>query len=319
MEPEWIILFSVLFIVALVLITSAICFFKVFYSPKRKDRGEDYIDLPPGEEYKPYHPQMIMWTKASRKLPYKPVELKTFDGLTLRGRYYEHSPDAPIEIMMHGYRGNIERDLCGGIFRAFSVGHSVLLYDHRGSGKSDGNVITFGVNESRDCRRWIDYVIQNINKDAKIIISGVSMGGATAMIISGYEDLPDNVVGIIADCGYTSAKEIIKLVIQEMKLPAELLYPFVKLGARLYGRFDIDELSPIEQVKKSKVPTIFVHGDADDFVPLKMSEENYAACAAKTKNILVIKGAGHGLAYPAAVEEYPAELRKFFGPITNQK
>lgn len=313
------VLIVLLVVIAIVLITSAICFFKVFYTPKRKPRDEDDFDLPPGEEYMPFYDDMIDWTKRARALPHKKVEIQTFDGLTLRGRYYEHSPDAPIEIMMHGYHGNLERDLSGGIFRALDIGHSVLLFDHRGSGFSDGNVITFGINESRDCRRWIDYTLTNINPDAKIILSGVSMGASTAMITSGYDDLPENIVGIIADCGYTSAKDIIKLVIKEMKLPPTILYPFVKLGARLFGRFDIDEFSPIEQVKKSKIPTIFVHGDKDNFVPMWMSEKNYEACSASPKRFTVIKGAAHGLAFPVGRDGYLKELRAFFDPIMKSK
>jgi alpha/beta superfamily hydrolase len=169
----------------------------VFYSPPRKERAEDDFDLPPEDIYVPHHPKMIEWTKLARATPHRKVEIKTFDGLTLRGRYYELTPDAPIEIMMHGYRGCLERDLSGGIFRALDAGHSVLVYDHRGSGFSDGTCLTFGINESKDCRRWIDFVINEINKDAKIILSGVSMGGATAMITSGYDDLPENMAEIM--------------------------------------------------------------------------------------------------------------------------
>lgn len=316
MDIHWIILIILLALALVVLLTSAICFFMVFYSPSRKPRAEDDYDLPPGEEYEPFYPQMIEWTKRARATPHRNVEIKTFDGLTLRGRYYELSPDAPIEIMMHGYQGNLERDLSGGIFRALNLGHSVLLYDHRGSGLSDGNVLTFGINESRDCRRWIDYVLTEINPNAKIILSGVSMGAATAMITSGYEDLPSNVVGVVADCGYTSAKEIIKKVVREMKLPPNLIYPFIKLGALLFGGFDLDEFAPIEQVKKSKVATIFVHGDIDGFVPSEMSERNFEACSAERKKLLIIEGADHGLAYPVALDDYIKELDAFFSPVT---
>ena len=311
MEIFWTLLICVLAIAALILITAAICFFKVFYIPDRKPRAEDDFDLPPGEEYKPFYDDMIEWTKRARALPHKKVEIQTFDGLTLRGRYYEHSPGAPIEIMMHGYHGNLERDLSGGIFRALDIGHSVLLFDHRGSGLSDGNVITFGINESRDCRRWIDYVLTNINPDAKIILSGVSMGAATAMITSGREDLPENIVGIIADCGYTSAEDIIKLVIKDMKLPPDIFYPFVKLGAKLFGRFDIDETSPIEALKNSTVPVIFIHGESDDFVPCEMSLRNYEACATR-KELVTIPGAGHGVCYVVDKEKYLTALRDFF-------
>ena len=318
MEPIWIILLCVLAPVVIVMITALVCYLMVFYSKDRKPRAEDDYDLPPGKEYEPFYPQMIEWTKRSRATPHRKVELTTFDGLTLRGRYYEFSPDAPIEIMMHGYRGNLERDLSGGIFRALNVGHSVLTFDHRGSGLSDGNTLTFGINESRDCRRWIDYVLKEINPDAKIIISGVSMGGATAMIVSGYDDLPENIVGIVADCGYTSAKDIIKKVVREMKLPPNILYPFVKLGARLYGGFNLDEFSPIEQVAKSKIPTIFVHGDQDFFVPIDMSERNFEASNATKKELYIVEGAAHGLAYVVAGDKYLDKLSEFFDPITSK-
>lgn len=316
MEAPLIILLCVVGLIGIVLIGSGVCFRIVFYSPRRKPRAEDDYDLPPGEEYEPLYPAMIEWTKQCRATPHRNVEIKTFDGLTLRGRYYELTPDAPIEIMMHGYQGNIERDLSGGIFRAHKIGHSVLVFDHRGSGKSDGNMLTFGINESRDCRRWIDFVLTEINKDAEIILSGVSMGAATAMITAGFEDLPENVVGIVADCGYTSAKDIIKKVMRDMKLPPNLLYPFVKLGARIYGRFDLDKYSPLEQVKKARMPIIFVHGDADNYVPMEMSKINYEACASSKKKLLIIKGAAHGLAYPIAQDEYLKELSDFFHPAT---
>lgn len=315
MDIGWIVLICIVAVATIVLITSAICFFKVFYSPKRKVFGEGEYDFPDGEEYKRHYPKMMEWTDRARALAHRKVEIKTFDGLTLRGRYYEKSPDAPIEIMMHGYHGNLERDLSGGIFRALNLGHSVLVYDHRGSGMSDGHVLTFGINESRDCRRWIDYVLTEINPDADIILSGVSMGGATAMITSGYNDLPENIIGIIADCGYTSAKDIIKKVMREMKLPPDLLYPFIKLGARLFGHFNIDEFSPNEQVKKSKIATIFVHGDKDNFVPMEMSKKNYADCSAEVKKLYIVEGAEHGLAYIYAGDKYINVLRDFFAPV----
>ena len=142
MDIQWIILICIGVLAVLVLGISALCYFMTFYSKPRKPRAEDDYDLPPGKEYEPHYPKMIEWTKSARALPHEKVEIKTFDGLTLRGRYYEHSPDAPIEIMMHGYHGCLERDLSGGIFRALDVGHSVLTYDHRGSGFSDGTTLT---------------------------------------------------------------------------------------------------------------------------------------------------------------------------------
>ena len=98
-----------------------------------------------------------------------------------------------------------------------------------------------------------------------------------------------------------------------MKLPAGLVYPFVKLGAKLYGHFDLEEITPEEAVKKCTVPVIFFHGEADAYVPCHMSRINYDACASR-KQLVTIVDAGHGLSYPVAPETYLQALRDFFGP-----
>ncbi len=307
----WILLSLAAFFVAASLIAALICFFKIFYSPRRK---EEEFPIPDGVIYNAYREDMIEWIKQARKRPHKRVSIQSFDGLTLRGRYYEYSKGAPIEILFHGYRGSGLRDLSGGIERCFSLGHSALIVDHRGSGESDGHVITFGIKESSDCEAWVNFVIENIDPDAKIILTGISMGAATVMICAAKE-LPKNVVGVLADCGYTSARDIIKKVISDLKLPPELIYPFARLGGILFGGFDLDSLSPIEAMKKSRLPVIFFHGDTDDFVPCEMSIRNHDACITQ-KRFVEIKGAGHGLCFPADKELYLSELRDFFDPIT---
>jgi pimeloyl-ACP methyl ester carboxylesterase len=252
---------------------------------------------------------MIDWIMQTRAMPHKDVEITTFDGLTLRGKYFEYAPNAPIELMLHGYRGQSECDLSAGVLRAFAHGKSALLFDHRGCGKSDGNVVTFGINESKDCKLWIDYILKNINPDAKIILTGISMGAATVMMAAG-EILPPNVVCVMADCGYSSQEKIIKKVIKEMHLPPNILYPFIKLGARIYGGFDLEETSPVEAVARSKTPIVFIHGDSDDFVPFEMSVECFNASGAN-KKLVTIENAGHGLAFPVNREKYIESLRDF--------
>ncbi len=301
-------LIALISVLAVVLITAFIIFYRIFYSVRKKSTEE--YPMPDGEIYEPYYDIMRGWQKEIRALPHRDIEIKSHDGLILRGKYYEYQKGAPIELMFHGYKGRAESDLCGGVMRCFKLGRSVLTVDHRASGDSEGRVITFGVNESRDCEKWVEYIVNNIDKDARIILTGISMGAATVMIAAASE-LPENVIGVLADCGYTSAKAIIKKVMREMKLPADLLYPFARLGARLYGGFDPDERSPIDAVKRARVPIIFIHGDTDAFVPYEMSVENYNACVSR-KRLVTVKGAGHGLAYPIDPKLYLDEITEFF-------
>lgn len=304
----WIILGAV-GILAFIFLTAYICFHITFFSSRRKKKDAPEFEIPPGDIYEPYREQMISWMKEAREIPHEEVTMTSFDGLKLYGKYYECKKGAPIELMMHGYRGTSERDLCGGVQRCFSLGRNCLIIDQRGCGKSEGHVITFGIKEHRDCIDWVNFIIQNINKDAKIILCGISMGAATVLTASGKE-LPENVVGVLADCGYTSANEIINKVIRQIKLPAAVLYPFVKLGARVYGGFKLEETSPIDAMKSTKLPVIFFHGENDDFVPCDMSKKNYEACQSD-KMLITIPGAGHGLCYLVDPKKYLKELADF--------
>lgn len=308
MQLFWIIFGVVMGLALLVFITTAICFRITFYVTKKQKKVHEF-SIPPGDIYLPYKDKMLFWMKEVKNIPYEEVRIKSFDNLTLYGKYYECKKGAPIELMFHGYRGNAERDLCGGVQRCFALGRNVLLVDQRASGKSDGRVITFGINESKDCELWVKYLIERFDKDQKIILTGISMGAATVLMASA-RSFPKNVVGVIADCGYSSAKDIIMKSIKEMHLPPKLLYPFIKFGAKVFGRFDLEETSPISSMRNCKLPVIFFHGEDDAFVPCEMSKLNYATCS-NQKKLITMENAGHGLCYIVEPERYLEELKIF--------
>jgi len=297
-------------IIVLLFLTSFVCFYLVFFS--RKEAESDGYDLPTGEGYKPYLDSMRGWIDDLRATPCEEISTKSADGLTLYGAYYELNPTSPIEIMFHGYRGTRDRDFCVGVERAQRVGHSAILIDQRAHGKSDGRIISFGIKERLDVLAWVEYV--NLHyPNRPIILTGISMGAATVMMASELE-LPNNVICTLADCGYTSPRDIICKVMRDMRLPARIIYPLVRLGAIAFGGFDPDSASPKRAVANSRVPIIFAHGECDGFVPYQMSIENYNACATEKKLVLV-PGAEHGIAYIVDKDSYVESLRSFFEPI----
>ncbi len=310
MTALYIILCVAMGVVLLILLTAFICFRLTFYSKTRDPKELAEYRLPEGKAYLPYREEMFAWIRTAREMPYTKMEILSYDGLTLRGRYYEKEKGLPIELQFHGYRGDSDRDLSGAVARAFAVGRNALIIDHRGSGKSDGHVITFGVKEKRDCLSWIAHAISYFGEDVRLHLTGISMGAATVLMAAG-EDLPKNIEGVLADCPYASAKEIIQKVIRDMGLPAKLFYPFVRLGARLYGGFDPNDATPIEAVKKARVPIIFYHGESDDFVPCEMSRRLYEACASEEKRLITVPGADHGLAFSVDKENYLKTLNAF--------
>lgn len=311
MELVWFALGAAFFLVAVVLILAYICYRLAFYAPDRDPQTLDDLNIPQNEIYAPFYDKIEKWAHETKNLPYEEFSIISFDGLKLCGKFYEYKKGAPIELMFHGYRGTAERDLSGGVQRCFKLQRSALIVSQRCSGKSEGNVISFGINEHRDCLSWVNFMIEHFGVDVKIILTGISMGASTVLIAAGRQ-LPSNVIGVLADCGYNSAKDIIKKVIKQMGLPPAIGYFFVKLGARIYGHFDLEETSPEEALKNCTLPVFFIHGESDDFVPPEMSQRNFDACRSR-KKIVTIKGAGHGLSYPTAPEQYLNELRAFFG------
>ena len=312
MQILWILLGVAAVIALAVLLTAYICYRMAFYAPERKPVQSETIEIPEGHIYEAFREPIEQWARETRAMPREEMTITSFDGLTLHGKFYEYAPGAPIELMFHGYRGTAERDLSGGVQRCFHLGRSALIVDQRCSGKSGGHTITFGINERRDCLSWVDFMLCRFGPEVKIILTGISMGAAT-VLMAGGEALPPNVIGILADCGYNSPRDIIKVVIRGMGLPPQLSYPFVKLGARIYGHFDLEEDSPEEAVRRCTVPVIFFHGESDDYVPCYMSRINFDACASR-KKLVTIPGAGHGLSYPVAPKLYLKELGDFFGP-----
>ncbi len=309
MQFFWITLLVLAAAAILFLGVMLVCFFMAFYMTDREKHPKEEYSLPPGEIYKPHREQMVAWMRQTRAMPHKTYTLTSFDGLRLQGKFYEYAPGAPIELMFHGYRGLAERDLCGGVQRCFSLGYSVFIVDQRACGNSDGRVVSFGINESKDAAAWVDLLVREFGPQTKIILTGISMGASTVLMAAG-RPLPPNVVAVVADCGYTSPKEIICKVIHQMHLPARLLYPFVRWSGKLFGGFDVEEYSPLQAMEACRLPIIFFHGERDDYVPCDMSRDLHAACKAP-KALLTVPGAGHGLCYIIDREGYVSTLQKF--------
>ena len=244
-------MFFIYLIPVLILIALALSYFGyclAFRAPKHIDA--ELQPLPLGEQYEPRHPNIRKSIDIMRSVPFEEVYITAHDGKKLFARYYHTKNNAPVQIQFHGYKSNAYLDFCGGHYLARKVEHNVLVVDQRSHGKSEGNTITFGVKERRDVLSWIEYVINHFGSDTPIILCGLSMGAAT-VLMSADLGLPENVKGIIADCPYSSPKEIIQKVGKDMHFPPKLLYPFVKLGAFVFGQFNVDESSAVTAVSKT--------------------------------------------------------------------
>lgn len=230
------------------------------------------------------------------------VTIKNRKGLTLHAMEFRNPSNSNVwVVIMHGWT-NCKREMSSYAMEYYNRGFNVLIPDMRGHGNSESKFVTMGWLDRLDITDWL-YSIAQENPKSKIIIHGISMGGATTMMVTG-EELPENVVLAVEDCGFANVRDILAdRCDRKYHLPSKLLMPPVTLINKLVNGFFLGEASAIEQLKKSKTPTLFIHGDKDDFVQISNLESVFNACAApKEKHI--VKGAEHALSSHWFHEEY---------------
>ncbi len=244
------------------------------------------------------------------KQPYEEVGIKSEDGLNLVGYYLEaQTPSPKTAILAHGYAS--QGTYMGSYAKIYyDLGYNVLLPDDRGHGKSDGDYIGFGWADRKDYLKWIDYITDRVGKTSEIVLHGVSMGGAT-VLMTGGEDLPANVKAIVSDCAYTSVWDELEYQLKRMyHLPAFPVLDSTSLLSKIRVGFSFKEASALEQVKNIQIPTLFIHGSADEFVPTYMVNRLYEACNSP-KELMIVPGAGHGTSFDTDASGYKAKIREF--------
>lgn len=239
----------------------------------------------------------------------KDVYVKSCDGLKLHGLWVPVENAKGTILMAHGYRSTYMVDFGKALKMYHELGFNLLLPQQRACGQSEGRIITFGVKESRDMLKWLEMHNKTFGYH-QVILSGMSMGASTMMYLMDKK-LPENVKGVIVDCGFTSPAEIIsKVITDRTKLPAVPFIWIADLWARILGQFSFYACDSKKILPHNKLPIIMVHGKEDHFVPCYMTEEGFRCCNGN-KQLLLADGAGHGLSFIYATAEYTQMIEKF--------
>ena len=283
----------ILLIPAAFVLTLAAVYGKVFYSPHPKQN--DLAHSLRAIQRSRHAPRIQEALRELEAAPYERVYIRSRDGLRLTARYFHTADGAPLAIQVHGYRSHVLRDFSGDCIPCQKRGFNVLLIEQRAHGESEGHCISFGIREKYDVIDWANYAAERF-PGVKILLSGLSMGAATVLLAAAEEELPENVRGVSFDCGYSSVKAILCDQIRQMGLPVKPAYFLTRLSARLFGGFDPDEGDVLAAAKNCRVPALFIHGEADTFVPWAMSKTLYEACPTAW-DFISVPGATHGLAY----------------------
>lgn len=292
---------------------------------KRGNAKTDRTVKMSGTDWAKYYPLMEKRKGYVLAQTHRDVSITSFDGLKLHATYFpavEQAEDSGEKgnrdisgvkkavICFHGYTGEGLSNHVAIADYFLKHGYAMLMPDARAHGESEGEYIGFGCLDRQDALGWINWLIQEMGQDVKIMLHGTSMGGATVLMTSGLE-LPANVKGIVSDCGFTSPKEVFTHVLNHMyHLPA---FPAIQgadlLNKKLAG-YGMDECNAKYEVEKAKVPILFIHGSADTFVPCSMCNELYDHCCSP-KRKLIIEGAAHAESYYKDMEAYEKALTEF--------
>lgn len=234
----------------------------------------------------------LAWIKQQH---FEHLEIKSWDGLLLKAKLLKaNNHNNKVVIAIHGYRMNNLKEYGQYLQFYHNLGFHILLPDNRAHGQSEGKYIGFGWLDRLDCIQWINEIKKYFNQPLQIVLHGISMGSATVLMASG-EKLPNDVKCIISDCGYSSMIEEVEHVVRQTPFPNFIVKPAAWLSQYRAG-YSFHDASTIKQVKKSQTPTLFIHGDKDDFVPTYMVYDLYNACPCQ-KQLLIIKGAKHAQSY----------------------
>lgn len=276
---------------------------------KARIRGSDY-----GAEVE------AMLSAASQALEEKVserVEIVSTDGIRLVGHWYPCENAQRVIVAMHGWRSCWSRDF--GTIADFwhNNGCSILFAEQRGQNNSEGDYMGFGLLERYDCRDWVKWVNERCEQKLPVYLGGISMGATTVLMASGLK-LPDNVRGIMADCGFTSPHAIWKHVVENnFHVPFGLYARTANDLCRKKIHAGSREYSATDALAKTHIPVLFIHGADDNFVPVTMTYENYKSCASP-KRLLIVPGANHGMSYHVNREGYERAVLELWRDFDTQ-
>ena len=281
-----------------------------------KRSGDIYKDDQPADERYTgldLHQEYLNGYYYNKALPKQDVSIKAGDGITLYGSYIPAEGEAVRTVLLaHGYHSSGDKDFSGIMQFYHENGCNLLAIEERSHMRSGGRYITMGLRESEDVKRWCEYLNRELGaENLPLYLHGVSMGAATVMMAQG-ENLPKNVVGIIADCGFTSPFEIAVAVMKtKMKGPVKFSVEWVNHISKRVAGIDLKEKNTVRILKNAKIPMLFIHGTMDDFVPVHMTIKSYHACAAP-KRIMLVDGATHAMSWLVDTERYKEAILALF-------
>ena len=259
--------------------------------------------------------QWIDWVSTQK---FEPLNLVSHDDMELSGYYLEApKPTNKLVILTHGYLGNAKQMGLFGQYYHEELGFNIFMADARGHGKSEGDYYGFGWPDRLDLIDWTEKLVEKLGADTEVIYHGLSMGAATVLMASGEEELPRQVKAIVADSPYESVYQLFAYQMNRMfHLPAFPLLDSTSLLTKIRAGYLFKEASALSEVEKTDVPILYVHGNADTFVPVAMAEDLYQNTSSDSE-LYLVDGANHGESFAMDKTEYKNRVQHFLNNHLN--
>ena len=212
--------------------------------------------------------------------------IETSDGVKIHGWWVQRNGSPLVTLFLHGNAGNITYR-APRIQEIVAAGSSVLMLDYRGYGKSSGRPSEQGL--YRDSEAGFIYLLGKGYRAERIILHGESLGTAVAIDLASRRPC----AALILEAPFTSASDVAGTVV-----------PY--LGPLLVRSFN-----SLPKIRWLRVPKLFMQGDRDEVVPLRLGQQLFAA-AQEPKTFWIIPGAGHNDILETAGVEYRHKLSAFY-------
>lgn len=278
---------------------------------------DDDICVTPDEKnrkyYEKYREQYFAALTDLENEEYQTVNVTSHDGCKLTGRLYRCAPgNDKVVLAMHGYHGGGLYDMARFAAMYRRAGFDFLLISQRCHEQSEGEYISFGYLEKNDGLAWCDLLSEIYGSSVSILLHGVSMGAATALMMTGEPLLPDSVKGCIADCSYTSLLDEARYYFDKSmpSVVTETILAGLNYRAKRNFGFDMRAVSPVRAVTGARIPALFIHGAADRLVPLSMMHELKEAYAALSYS-LIVPNAAHAHSFVVSPDKYEKYFKAF--------
>jgi len=259
-------------------------------------------------------PKLAEFTAGQTGATWRAAQITAADGIALRAWLFQpRVANGKGVILLHGVVDSRQGTL-GDARILLRQGYTVLTPDSRAHGESGGVIMSYGLREVDDVRRWAEWLAQQEGV-RELFGLGHSMGASILLQAVGA-GVP--LRALVADCPFVTFHDVayarIGGILGMRPLARLLLWPAIEpafLYARLRHGLNLYRASPLDAIRHARVPVLLIHGVEDANIPVDHSRQLQAANR-RLAQLWEVPGAAHVAAIATEPAEYERRVLAWF-------